>query len=104
MLFNFINLLLAIIPLISLALSSPTEGSLPSRELETPFKWQDATANKVLPRKDREPGDVLKRTLCFCQTPGFSSEQVDGYPTYFKNLTDDSILGYAFTMDYYNLR
>ncbi|KAL9582117.1 MAG: hypothetical protein Q9212_003479 [Teloschistes hypoglaucus] len=104
MLFNFINLLLAIIPLISLALSSPIEGSLPTRELETPFERQDAFANKLLPRKDREPGDVLNRTLCFCQHGGFDDEQVDGHPTFFKTLSGTSILGFAFTSDYYNHR
>ncbi|KAL8774191.1 MAG: hypothetical protein Q9194_004099 [Teloschistes cf. exilis] len=97
--FYIMKLLLAIVTLLSLAVASPIEGSLPSLAVASPIEGRlpsQAAAKELLPPAYHGPGDVLNRTLCLCQIPGFSSEQTDSDPTAFKTFAEGSILGYAF--------
>ncbi|KAI4200266.1 MAG: hypothetical protein LQ350_004014, partial [Teloschistes chrysophthalmus] len=101
------KLLLALLPLVTLAMASPIvslamASPLVSLAMASLFNPQEVES--PLSRVDREPGDVLNRTMCFCQKPGFDSEQSDMDPTTFKTLTENSVLGYTFQFDYYNHR
>ncbi|KAI4201148.1 MAG: hypothetical protein LQ350_003463 [Teloschistes chrysophthalmus] len=42
--------------------------------------------------------------MCFCQKPGFDSEQNDTDPAGFTTFAEDPIIGYTFQFDYYNHR
>ncbi|KAL8711003.1 MAG: hypothetical protein Q9225_007193, partial [Loekoesia sp. 1 TL-2023] len=54
-------------------------------------------------RYDYEPGDELKRTMCFC-TSDNSLEQTDNDPEAFYNTTLGHRMAYVYQFEYYNHR
>lgn len=67
---------------------------------DTPHRTASAT---LKPRYDYEPGDQLKRTMCFC-TSDNSLEQVDNDPFVFKNVSVEHQMGMYYKFEYYNHR
>ncbi|KAI4181500.1 MAG: hypothetical protein L6R41_006585 [Letrouitia leprolyta] len=57
----------------------------------------------LVPRKDYEPGDELKRTMCFC-TSDNSLAQTDNDPTAFYNTSEGHVMGFTYDFEYYNHR
>ncbi|KAL8932128.1 MAG: hypothetical protein Q9211_006510 [Gyalolechia sp. 1 TL-2023] len=55
------------------------------------------------PRYDYEPGDELKRTMCFC-TSDNTIAQTDNDPESFFNTTEGHRMGYVYEFEYYNHR
>ncbi|KAI4231409.1 MAG: hypothetical protein LQ352_008405, partial [Teloschistes flavicans] len=88
------NLLLVVVSLLSLAVASSIEGSIAPQ----------AATKELLPRFDYEPGDMLNRTMCFCQAKGLNLKQLPAFPYGFYNWTEDSNFAYHFKFQYYNHR
>ncbi|KAL8993580.1 MAG: hypothetical protein Q9188_007291, partial [Gyalolechia gomerana] len=57
----------------------------------------------LAPHYDYEPGDHLKRTMCFC-TSDTSLAQTDNDPEAFYNTTEGHRMGFVYEFEYYNHR
>ncbi|KAL8939525.1 MAG: hypothetical protein Q9216_003311 [Gyalolechia sp. 2 TL-2023] len=58
---------------------------------------------RLAPHYDYEPGDQLKRTMCFC-TSDTSLAQTDNDPEAFYNTTEGHRMAYYYEFEYYNHR
>ncbi|KAL8857975.1 MAG: hypothetical protein Q9178_005434 [Gyalolechia marmorata] len=87
------------IGLISIVLAGPT-AALDSTSVVPPSRFPHGVLEA---RYDNEPGDEIKRTMCFC-TSDPTLEQVDIDPFEFHNVSALHQMGYVYQFEYYNHR
>ncbi|KAL9599699.1 MAG: hypothetical protein Q9219_003687 [cf. Caloplaca sp. 3 TL-2023] len=79
-----------------LAAATPTTNATTTTTTTT-------TNHHLFPRYDYEPGDELKRTMCFC-TSDNALQQTDNDPEAFYNNTLGHRISYIYQYEYYNNR
>ena len=94
-----VGVLAPIIGLISIVLAGPT-AVLDSTSVVPAPRFPHGVLEA---RYDYEPGDEIKRTMCFC-TSDPTLEQVDIDPFEFYNVSALHQMGYVYQFEYYNHR